>query len=109
MAAQPDYSRLGELSPSHCGDSRVSESGNGDLALPLAMGEASPPGKVGGLDHTTILAPTGPTQTLVCSTESKNAFRRCGHGSVGGSYRDTHSPSREGEGGSQSVRSSLAG
>ena len=40
MAAQPDHSRLGELSPSHCGDSGVSESGNGDLALSLAVGEA---------------------------------------------------------------------
>lgn len=65
------------------GDTNVSENGDGDLALSLAMGQASAPGKVSRLDHPPILASAGTMQALFCRTGSKDAIRQAGHGSAG--------------------------
>ena len=65
MATQPDHSRLGELSPSHCGDAGVSESGDGSVSLSLAMGQTSASEKVGSLDYAAVLAPAGTAPTFL--------------------------------------------
>jgi hypothetical protein len=56
QTAQPGHPWLGILSPSHRSGFGVSESGNGPLALALAMGEAPASEQVPYLDRRSILA-----------------------------------------------------
>ena len=57
QTAQPGHPWLGELSPPHRSGFGVSESGNGPLALALAMGKAPASEQVRYLDRRSILAP----------------------------------------------------